>query len=58
MNIATFEELIQIEAEEIAANLCGTEFFDLSPLEKLRARDRAIDLLVPAEIRLGLVPAA
>jgi hypothetical protein len=58
MNIGAFDELIQIEAEQIAEDLYGSAFFDLPPQLKLQARAHAIDLLSPTEVRLGLVPAA
>ena len=53
-----FEELIQIEAEQLAETLCGTGYFELSPETKMQIRARAIDLLSPADVREGFVAAA
>jgi len=52
------EELIQMEAEHIAENLCGASYFDLSAELKMSVRLRAIDLLWPADAREGFVAAA
>ena len=53
-----FEELIQIEAEQLAETLYGTGYFELSPEAKLQVRARVIELLSPADVREGFVAAA
>lgn len=58
MYVADFEELVNIEAEQLAETLCGASYFDLSPESKLDIRARAIDLLCPADVRDGFVAAA
>jgi hypothetical protein len=58
MYVTDSEELIQMEAEHIAEDLCGASYFDLSPELKMCVRLRAIDLLWPADARDGFVAAA
>ena len=58
MYFADSEELIQMEAEQIAEDLCGSSYFELSAELKMYVRLRAMDLLWPADARDGFVAAA
>jgi hypothetical protein len=58
MHFMDSEELIQMEAEQLAEDLCGASYFDLSPELKQFVRLRAVDLLWPADAREGFVAAA
>jgi len=58
MYVTDSEELIQMEVEQIAEELCGAGYFDLTPELKMFVRLRAIDLLWPADFRDGFVAAA
>jgi hypothetical protein len=58
MHYMDSEELIQMEVEQIAEDLCGASYFDLSPELKQFVRLRAINLLWPTDAREGFVAAA
>ena len=47
MYIQECEDLIQIEAEELAEALFGADYFDLAPELRLWVRARAIEFLWP-----------
>ena len=47
MHIRECEDLIQIEAEELAEALFGADYFDLAPELRLWVRARAIEFLWP-----------
>jgi hypothetical protein len=48
MEIGDYEELIQIESEELAEFVFGTAYFDLSPELKIWIRGKATESLLPA----------
>jgi hypothetical protein len=58
MRFMDSEELIQMEVEQMAEDLCGASYFDLTPELKQFVRLRAIDLLWSADAREGFVAAA
>jgi hypothetical protein len=57
MEIEECEELIQIEAEELAEALLGAVYFDLSPETRAWIRARAIDSLWPGYMQQDLAVA-
>ena len=52
------EELVRMEAEELAETLFGALYSDLSPEMRLWLRAQAIEWLWPAEVPRGFVAAA
>ena len=58
MNFEHFEELIQVEAEELAEVLLGASYWDLSPELRGWIRVRAVDSLWPEYMGQDLVWAA